>query len=247
MLVKLLNVISRSYFYSIITRLNGRVFKKKNLNAPPKFDYHYTKFYGYKDKILSVDYRDFARLFYQGKVPEKYNLIYPLLPGKRILEVGSGEGVFALGLSLKKDNVVGIDYTPSRYKEALKIKGAWKNQGINVDNCHFIFGDIFQNDKIIEGIDTLIARRVVYYFFDDIWRFLDLIKYKVKYICFIGNPSRSEQYKQGIKSKQLGKYAYYSTVEGMKELLLLAGFDIIYLNETPEPIVIGQRNELEHE
>lgn len=212
------------------------LFVRKLLNKEKNY---YSEIYGSNTNDLSIDFQESEGEVQKGEVPTKYKHLIPEIPGRKVLEIGAGEGLFALSLAQSKEKVTAVDIAPYRTKKAGEIQEEWSNKGARVENCEFITGDIFENKHLFNDVDTLVARRVIYYFRGDLWPLMDLIKSNIRYVCLAGNPDRSRDYKEG-KETPLDEYAYYSTIEGMKELLEQYGFKVTLVDDYYDPTVIGE-------
>ena len=228
--------------YMLTQRYSKIILKLTQFLSPNNETGYYKELYGKHDNKPSVLYRQFENEIWHGRIPNVLQEIICNVPGEKILELGCGEGVLTLCLSSCKEQVIGIDITPIRYNKAQAIKDRWQKLGIiRSENCRFILGDIFNHTELFDDMDTLVARRVIYYFQEDLQRLMSTIQGRVQYLCFIGNPSRAIKYMNG-QTQNIGKYAYFSTVEGMKELMNCFGYQIIFEKEHPEPIVVGKFN-----
>jgi len=192
----------------------------------------------------SLAFRKNEKGIYQGKIPDKYKRIIPYIKGNTVLEIGSAEGVLSLLLAQEKDKVIAVERHKDRYEEALRLKEAWNKLGYKVDNCHFIHGDIRDNFHLLEGIDTVIAVRVIYYFGKNLNNiFLNFFK-RCKFIVLVGNINRSKKYQQGEYIGNIGKDNYYASSKGMIEILKTHRYGIhqsVLEDSNLDPIIIGKK------
>jgi SAM-dependent methyltransferase/thiamine kinase-like enzyme len=190
------------------------------------------------EELLRVDKGNEAAVM-SGTVPPVFARLVPLVPGRRVLEIGAGEGILSLALAAEKERVIGIDLTPVRHEKAKHIQAAWRSLGRDVDRCEFVLGDVFERRELFRGMDTLLACHVIYYFRERLDEFMQIVRENVRYVCLIGNTARARHYKSGDLSR-LGGYEYYSTTEGMKDLLQRHGFVITYESDERTPVVVGE-------
>ena len=192
----------------------------------------------------SLAFRKNKEGIYQRKIPDKYKRIIPYIKGNTVLEIGAAEGVLSLLLAQEKDKVIAVERHKDRYEEALQLKEAWSKLGYKVDNCHFINGDIKDNFHLLEGIDTVVAVRVIYYFGKDLNNiFLNLSK-RCKFIVLVGNINRSKKYQQGEYIGSIGKDNYYASSKGMIEVLRTHRYGIhqsVLENSNLDPIIVGKK------
>jgi tRNA1(Val) A37 N6-methylase TrmN6 len=110
----------------------------------------------------SLAYRKNEERILRGDVPEKYLRILPHIPGDKVLEIGSAEGVLALLLSKEGKRVTALERQPDRHKAALALKRSWGDK-----RAIFFDGDIRDKLHHLEGKDTLVAVRMIYYLKDE--------------------------------------------------------------------------------
>ena len=225
-----MNLIGRAFQFLQVAI--GRVFAKPA---------HYAERYGARGRSQSLDFRRNAKTIFRGELPKKYQGLVDLIPGDRVVEVGAGEGVLSMELSAHKKAVRAIDYTPMRHTKGQEIKAAWEALGKDVSRCELVLGDVFDHPELLDGFDTLLACRVIYYFGDRINPFMEMVSSRMNYICLIGNGRRSRRYERGHVSADLGEGAYLSTPKGMREILEKYGYDITFERSEGDPVVIGKR------
>jgi len=219
---------------SIIRKLTDVIFTKSGT---------YRDRYGKNCQSQSLDFRRNAKGIFLGELPKKYAELVDLIPGNRVVEVGAGEGVLSLAVSAKKEAVRAIDFTPLRHQKGQEIKAAWAALGKDVDRCELVLGDVFDNPALLDGFDTLVACRVIYYFRERTELFFEMVSSRMNYVVLVGNGRRSKRHARGHVSKDLGEYARLSTTEGMREILEKYGYEIITEINDNDPVVIGKRRE----
>ena len=202
---------------------------------------HYKDYYGANTSVGSVDYLAYEDLLKEGGLPEKFTRILPLVDGDRILEIGSAEGILAMALTATKSKVVSLDITPARQEGGRKLQEAWLKAGRSeVTRCEFVCGDIFDRFDLLQNADTVIASRVIYYFHEAMHDLVSACaRSGVTSIVLVGNEYRAEAWNNNRDGKELGKFAYYSTVEGMKDLLEKHGYKVLQVLPEGDPVVVG--------
>lgn len=201
----------------------------------------YSDRYGKNCQSQSLDFRRNASGIFRGELPKKYVELVDLIPGERVVEVGAGEGVLSLAVSAKKQAVRAIDYTPLRHEKGKEIKAAWAGLGKDVDRCELVLGDVFDDPSLLDGFDTLVACRVIYYFGERTDLFFEMVSARMNYIVLVGNGRRAKRHARGHVSKDLGDSARLSTPDGMREILEKYGYEIVTEIRDNDPVVIGKR------
>jgi predicted O-methyltransferase YrrM len=190
-----------------------------------------------EDMTASLAYRKNEAAILKGDVPEKYLRLLPHIPGERILEIGSAEGVLALLLARadfgNKRSVIALERQESRHEAALELRDAWFGRfrfDRNVDLRHYK-ADIRDSFHLLSDIDTLLAIRMVYYLGGDLDAvFAEVAKNKVPNVVLCGNKNRNDKADN-----------YYASHEGMTDLLLRHGYRIKTVIEEGDPIVVGSK------
>jgi len=205
---------------------------------------HYKEWYGAHSSGNSVDFREHEQLLRDGDIPEKVLRLLPLINGNTVLEIGSAEGILSLVLAESKDRVVSVDITPARQQTAKELQEMWRQTGKRgVEKCEFVCGDIFDRLDLLDGIQTVIASRVIYYFHEGMNDLMvALIKHGVENVVLVGNEYRATAWDTKQDGKELGRYAYFSTISGMRELLEKHGYEIVHVLADGDPVVVGRRS-----
>lgn len=182
----------------------------------------------------SLAYRKNEAAIMRGDVPEKYTRILPHIPGQRILEIGSAEGVLALLLAKQGKEVTALERQRDRHESAQRLRDAW---GMDVGGPRFICGDIRDNLRRLEGVDTFLAVRVIYYLKDDLDAVFAEVAKKVPNVVLCGNRNRADRYRAGNPDQPSD---YYASLEGMTDLLHRHGYRISTVVSEGDEIVVGR-------
>jgi SAM-dependent methyltransferase len=186
----------------------------------------------------SLAYRKNEAAIMRGEVPEKYTRLVPLVPGKKILEIGSAEGVLALLLAKAGKEVTALERSPERHEAAQRLRDSW---GMGVSGPRFICGDIRDNLSRLEGIDTLVAVRMIYYLRDDLDAVFTEVARKVQNVVLCGNRNRANRWRKGHIDPTSNADDKYASREGMKDLLTRHGYRIVGEVSEGDEIVIGKK------
>jgi len=215
----------------------------------------------------SLEFRQNQEDIKSGKIPEKYSRMLPYVKGRRILEIGSAEGVFALLLSKEKDKVYGLEQNLNRHKKALELQRSWESQGIDVSKCEMIHDNIFERLDLLEKVDTVFSSRCIYYFKENIYTCFNEIGKKIKNVTLCGNHKRAKRFetckgrflaghllilmqKLGLNrilgrnlDMNLGFYEYFASKRGMENLLIRNGYEITDINDdaSKDVIIVGEK------
>jgi hypothetical protein len=191
----------------------------------------------------SLAYRTNRDAIWRAKAPEKYTRLIEYIPGDRILEFGSAEGVLALLLSQHKGKVIALEMKKDRHEEALDLQAQWRRLGRNVDRCEMVFGNLKDRLDLLKQVDTFVGVRSIYYLRDDIERVFESVGQHVKNVVLCGNKNRARRYFEtnGAPDDKLGKYNYFASKEGMISILESCGYAITELVEYGDPIVVGMK------
>jgi SAM-dependent methyltransferase len=191
----------------------------------------------------SLAYRTNRRSIWKGNIPEKYARLVNLVPGERILELGSAEGVLSLLLAQKKQKVIALEMKSDRHAEALRLKSFWQERGREVGRCEMVLGNIKDELHLLRRVDTVLAVRSIYYLRDDLSDVFDAVGREVPNVVLCGNENRARKYYQskGELDDRLGKLNYFATLEGMTSLLQERGYTIVDVVAEGDPIVVGAK------
>jgi SAM-dependent methyltransferase len=184
----------------------------------------------------SLAYRKNEGAILRGDVPEKYLRLIPHIPGERILEIGSAEGVLALLLAKDGREVTALERRAERHEAALRLRNKWKAHGIR-----FICGDIRNNLFLLEGIETLVAIRMIYYLGDELDEVFAEAAKHVRNVVLCGNQNRARWWREGLPNRNDRADNYYASADGMRDVLCRHGFEITNEVLDGDPIVVGCR------
>lgn len=184
----------------------------------------------------SLAYRKHEAAILRGDVPEKYTRLLPYIPGERIIELGAAEGVLACLLAKEGKSVTAVERKHERHATALRLAHIWMVAGVN-----FVCGDIRTSLDLLEGHDTLVAVRMVYYLKDELDAVFAEIAKHIPTVVLCGNKNRAAMWRQGIPDRPDGAVNYYASLEGMRALLERHGYAIADIVIDGDEIVVGRR------
>lgn len=189
----------------------------------------------------SLAFRKNEAAILRGDVPEKYLRILPHIPGERILEIGSAEGVLSLLLAQMGKQVIALDKNEERHESAGKVYAEWLARERKFNAPTFIHGDIRDRLDLLKGIDTLVAVRMIYYLRNDIDRVFAAIANNVPNVVLCGNGNRAARWRQGVEDEPGGPVNLYASSEGMTALLTRFGYEIVAEVTEGDEIVVGRQ------
>ncbi len=193
----------------------------------------------------SLAYRENREAIRNGDVPAKYTRIVPLVPGRRVLEIGAAEGVLSLLLALDKEVVFALDGEEPRHAEALRLQTIWRSRDERFGRCEMILGEFRNRLDLLDQVDTLVAVRMIYYLEEDMQQVFEKVAQKVENVVLCGNAHRAAYWAKtkgtGLPRRGFGPYDYYASLEGMKSLLEGVGYRITTEVSEGDPIVVGTR------
>lgn len=187
----------------------------------------------------SLAYRKNEAAILRGDVPEKYTRLLPYIPGERILEIGSAEGVLALLLAKAGKRVTAVEQSEERHEAAQRLREDWGVWGPT-----FVCGHIQDNLHELEGKDTLVAVRMIYYLGDALDTVFAEAAKHIPNVVLCGNGNRAGRWRQGNPDPPLLEWNKYAAREGMIELLERHGYRIVRegtVNKGDE-VVVGRMN-----
>lgn len=190
----------------------------------------------------SLAYRKNEAAIRSGTVPEKYLRILPHVPGERILEIGSAEGVLSMLLARMGRQVTALERNETRHETAQQLYGEWLAREKKFDAPLFVNGEIAENLGLLDNKDTFLAVRVLYYLGDRLDPIFDHVARKVPNVVLCGNRNRADRWRAGTPDEPLGDMNRYAAREGMTELLTRHGYRIVSEVQEGDEIVVGIRS-----
>lgn len=184
----------------------------------------------------SLAYRKNEAAILAGNPPEKYTRLLPHIPGERILEIGSAEGVLACLMAQQGKIVIAVDANAERHASAVALARRWDERGVmfvnaKIENCL----------DLLDGMDTVVAVRACYYWREHLDTVFAAIAAKVPNVVLCGNAGRARRYHAGRPDQPLGEFNYYASAEGMRALLERHGYEIVSEVLDGDAIVVGRR------
>lgn len=197
-----------------------------------------------RDDLMSASlaYRKNEDAIRRGDVPEKYTRLLPHIPGEVVLELGAAEGVLALLMARDGKTVTALEKSRQRYEAALALDARWSRQ-FDYASPAFVCGSIEERLDLLAGVDTLVAVRMIYYLRDRLDDVFAAASRHVSTIVLCGNRSRGQWWRDGVPNRPDGADNYYSSIEGMSDLLARHGYRIRTVVREGDPIVVGVRDE----
>jgi choline dehydrogenase-like flavoprotein len=188
----------------------------------------------------SLAYRKNEAAILRGDVPEKYLRLLPHITGDRIVEIGSAEAVLACLLAKAGKDVVALERSAGRIAAGLDLVKTWMERE-PFDAPSLQLGDIRDNLDIFEGRDTFVAVRVIYYLGDGLDAVFSAAAKHVNTVVLCGNKNRASWWREGRPNQHDRANNYFASQEGMRDVLMRHGFDIVTEVTEGDPIVVGKR------
>jgi SAM-dependent methyltransferase len=191
--------------------------------------------------VGSLAYRKNEAAILSGDVPDKYTRLLPFIPGDRILEIGSAEGVLSLLLAKAGKQVTALEKSEDRHASALNLYSAWLAKENHFQQPSFINGHAADCLHLLDGVDTLVAVRVIYYLGGTLNTIFAEVAKRVPNVVLCGNKNRAARWRGGKPDEPLGDFNRYAASEGMIELLTRHGYRITQVVREGDEIVVGTR------
>jgi hypothetical protein len=166
------------------------------------------------------------------------------VPGERILEIGSAEGVLSLLMARRKEGVIALERNRSRHEEAVDLRRTWGARGYPIENCEMVHGNILDRFDLLQRVDAVVAVRCIYYFKEHTEAIFEEIAKNVPHVLLCGNRNRAQRLEsQGgpDPGSKLGEYERYASEQGMREILERHHYKIVDVVRDGDPIVVGHR------
>lgn len=187
----------------------------------------------------SLAYRKNEPAILRGDVPEKYTRLLPFITGDHILEIGSAEGVLALMLARAGKSVTALEARADRHESALRLDQQW-SQHYRYASPAFVNGSIGDRLDLLEGVDTLVAVRVIYYLRAALDPVFEAVARQARQVVLCGNRNRAARHFAGTSDGKAEDY--YASAEGMRGLLQRHGYRIEAEERDGDPVVVGRRD-----
>ncbi len=192
----------------------------------------------------SLAYRKHAADIWNASPPEKYQRILPYVTGRKILEIGSAEGVLSLLLADRDPDahITALELSSLRHAEAIALQQQWRKLGKRVDGCRMACGDIRDWSELLAGVETVVAVRTIYHLttsIPDVFASVALAGVSTVVLC--GNQNRARWPDCTQKAAALGEWNRYAGIDGMCGVLVAAGYQIATVVTEGDPIVVGRR------
>jgi hypothetical protein len=189
----------------------------------------------------SLAYRKNEDAILRGEVPDKYTRLLPFIPGERILEIGSAEGVLALLLARMGRQVTALEKSEERHESANRLYSEWLAREHHFNPPTFINGTINERLDVLAGVDTLVAVRMIYYLRDQLDTVFSEVAKHIPNVVLCGNRNRAERWRAGVPDDPGGPHNKYASRQGMVELLERHGYRIAQVVSEGDEIVVGER------
>ncbi|MCC8105800.1 MAG: methyltransferase domain-containing protein [Clostridiales bacterium] len=178
------------------------------------------------------------------------------IPGKKVLDIGTGPGFFAIGLAKRGYQVTAVDYTPNMLEEAKK------NAGSLAEKITFLQMDAQNLDFDNAGFDAIVTRNLTWNLehpadaYREWHRVLKkggvLLNFDAGWYSYLFDDEKAQSFEEDrkrVKDAQIKDYEEYSESDKMEaisrnlilslckrpqtdiELMRRAGFRLIFTDE----------------
>lgn len=193
----------------------------------------------------SLAYRKNEDAILRGDVPEKYTRLLPFIPGNKILEIGSAEGVLALLLANSGKHVLGVEKSKERMNAARALQLKWVDEGVVGGHASWLTSfyccDIAEQPLFFQGKDTLVAVRMIYYLRDNLDKVFAEVAKHIPNVVLCGNRNRANRFRNGVEDEPGGPHNFYASREGMRNVLERHGYEIVAEVKEGDEIVVGKK------
>lgn len=244
-------------FFTWLTWAIGRIItKSRRGGSPGKFDPALVSRYRKETTIQDYSQKsgphynadiELKSLLSQGKWSSRIDEIAALIPGERIFEMGSAEGLLASRLALSKAQVLGSEVSKNRYDSAERLRVSLTRKGTIGSNLIFTPRDARGASDLFAGVDTFVACRVIYHFrsMRDLQDLFKKVGAEIGCVFILGDALKAgafESFGVGFAFNPV-KFFNYASSAGMEALLKSHGYETV-AGETGfgDPYVIGRKD-----
>jgi len=169
-----------------------------------------------------------------------------IIPGGRILEMGSAEGILASKLASIGNYCVGAEISRFRHQSAVEILRVLSKDGLIASNLKLVNKDVTDEDWVFSGFDSFVAARVIYHFrsLRELKRLFARIASEVEWVFLLGDRKKSIAYESfGVKwAANPTKFFYFASQAGMSNLLESFGYQVTAgTTSWGDPYVTGRK------
>jgi hypothetical protein len=144
--------------------------------------------------------------------------------------------VLALLLAKAGREVVAVERSAERHAAALALSSRWNV----LTPPLFVNASIVGRADLLDGIDTLVAVRMIYYLGDALDPVFAEVARRVPNVVLCGNANRAAAWRAG-QAQDTKADNFYASHEGMTALLTRHGYEIVTTVTDGDPIVVGRR------
>ncbi len=190
----------------------------------------------------SLSYRKNLELIISGGFPKRFVEVGDLVEGESVLDVGGAEGSLALYLASKGKTVTVLDKSPERVEAGMMLV----KQVVGPDprgTVSFLLGDAIEVlPRLEKRFDSIVFMRSLYYFRDDGVKVLSMARGLTSQLILVANGNRERDFLTNPKYQHggLGKFNFWSTLEGMEVAARMAGFTVEDKILQDDPILVAR-------
>ena len=190
----------------------------------------------------SLSYRKNLDAIVSGDFPKRFVEVGDLVEGESVLDVGGAEGSLALYLASKGKTVTVLEKSPERVQAGMLLR----QQVVGPDTrgtVSFILGDAIDVvPRLEKRFDSIVFMRSLYYFRDDAVKLLSLARGFASQLILVANGNRERDFLSDPNYQHggLGKFNFWSTLEGMDAAARMAGFTVANKVLQDDPILVAR-------